>query len=83
MAEAGCGGAVKIFANRRVRDGDEGAGTLGEAFASELGYAVFCDYVLDHMTGRHYAGAFCEHRLYLRHALFSHGRNRYERLAAF
>ena len=82
MTEAGGGGAVKVFADRRVRDGNERVGTFGEAFASELSNAVFCDYVLDHMTGRHYAGAFREHRLYLGDALLRHGRYRYECLAA-
>ena len=83
VAEAGGRGAVKLLAHRRVGDGDERAGTLDEALASELRYAVLCDDVLDHVAGGHDAGAFGEDRLDLGDPLFGHGRYGYECLAAF
>ena len=51
MAEAGGGGTVEVFADRRVGDGDEGTGTLGEALAAEGGDAVFGHDVLHEMAG--------------------------------
>lgn len=63
VAEAGGGGTVEVFADRRVGDGDEGTGTLGEAFAAEGGDAVFGHDVLDEVAGSHDAGAFSEDRI--------------------
>ena len=64
IAEAFAGGAFEIFADRRMSYGDKGACALHQGLAPEFSHSVLCDYVLDHMTGRHYAGAFREHRLY-------------------
>ena len=83
MAEAGGGGTVEVFADRRVGDGDEGTGTLGEAFAAEGGDAVFGHDVLDKVAGGDNAGAFSEDRIDLRAAFFRHGRDGDEGLAAF
>ena len=83
MAEAGGGGTVEVFADGRVSDGDEGTGTLGEAFAAEGGDAVFGHDVLHEMAGGDNAGAFSEDRIDLRAAFFRHGRDGDQSLAAF
>ena len=83
MAEAGGGGTVEVFADGRVGDGDEGAGTFGEAFAAEGGDAVFGNDVLDKVAGGDDAGAFSEDRVDLRATFFRHGRDGDEGLAAF
>lgn len=72
MAEAGGGSAVELFANRRVSDGDERAGTLHKALAPQLRDTVLGDDVLDHMSGGDHTGALSEDRLDLRNTLFRH-----------
>lgn len=82
VAEARSGGAVELFANRRVSDGDERACTLRKAFAAELRHSVFSDDVLHHMTRGDNSGTLRKHRLYLGYALLRHRRDGNECLSA-